>query len=992
MLSLAAALALPLAAAASPWTLRSTTLDQAAFEAQPYVANGYIGQRIPAEGFGYKQFAPLNASADDGTSGWPLFDARFGAAMVAGFYAQTPATSGTNFAQTGGQQPISTLPTWSALYLSVNGSTYAVGADAGGIADYAQSMSIQNGVVSTSLAWTPANGSEAIALNYTLLAHRTRPTLGLVRLDFTLPPGAALSDVTLTDVLDGAGSWRTTPANSSASTKNTIATAVRPAGISNVTAHLLSHLAPLSSSVTLTPSNSSACFGGVSTNASTASQCYTLSAAKRSTAKTYTIIKYVSIASTDAFPAPLSSAQSALTAAVGAGYPALLAEHDAAWAALWAESDIVIPGAGLAEVQLAARASLFHLLSNVREGSEPHGLGDNSIAPAGLTSDSYAGQVFWDADTWMFPSLLALFPSYAQSITNYRFRQLGAAKANVAMINHNAKVGTANASAAVGTGPDELWGDGEGAGGLTGGATALAGAIYPWTGGRFGNCTGVGPCYDYEYHLENDISLAQWQYWAATQNRTWLEARGWPVLSAIAELWASQVVLNKTSGAYGTVNETDPDEYANFRNNAAYTNAGISVVLNNALSLLPSLPAALRPAAAAQKAWQKIAAKITVLTDAASGIVLEYDGFNGSTAVKQADVVLLTYPLEYNQSAAQGTADLDFYALATSPSGPGMTYSVFSIDASALSAVGCASWTYALAASQPYARAPFFQFSEQTTDAYATNGGTNPAFTFLTAHGGFLQSFTHGFTGYRSRAQAFFLDPVLPVQLPAYTVRGMRWLDSAFDVQLTTRETTITRRSGTAGTAPVEIGSGKKKGTYKLKVGESLVVPTRATSGTLVPGNLAQCKTIANSTDTSFTLSASANASVVPGQYALAAIDGSNATTWQPASNATAYLTVDLGAPHAISRFHFNWNSNPATQFAVWAGASAGALKQVAGGAVNVSAPYDAGNAEAVAVKVGNTTDVRVEGTVKARYVKVGITGSFLGDGRGGTLAEFAVI
>lgn len=50
----------------------------------------------------------------------------------------------------------------------------------------------------------------------------------------------------------------------------------------------------------------------------------------------------------------------------------------------------------------------------IRNGSEPHGLGDNSIAPAGLTSDSYAGQVFWDADTWMFPSLLALWPDYAE--------------------------------------------------------------------------------------------------------------------------------------------------------------------------------------------------------------------------------------------------------------------------------------------------------------------------------------------------------------------------------------------------------------------------------------------------------------------------------------------------------------------------------------------------------------------------------------------------
>ena len=83
--------------AAVSWTLTSTTLNQSSFEVQPYVSNGYISQRIPVEGFGYKQFTPINATAMDGTSGWPLFDPRFTAAMVAGFYDQQDNTTGTNF-------------------------------------------------------------------------------------------------------------------------------------------------------------------------------------------------------------------------------------------------------------------------------------------------------------------------------------------------------------------------------------------------------------------------------------------------------------------------------------------------------------------------------------------------------------------------------------------------------------------------------------------------------------------------------------------------------------------------------------------------------------------------------------------------------------------------------------------------------------------------------------------------------------------------------
>jgi hypothetical protein len=79
------------------WTLTSTTLDQSSFAVQPYVANGYIGQRLPVEGFGYREIPAINAAVMDGTSGWPLFDTRFTAAMVAGFYDQQDTTIGTNF-------------------------------------------------------------------------------------------------------------------------------------------------------------------------------------------------------------------------------------------------------------------------------------------------------------------------------------------------------------------------------------------------------------------------------------------------------------------------------------------------------------------------------------------------------------------------------------------------------------------------------------------------------------------------------------------------------------------------------------------------------------------------------------------------------------------------------------------------------------------------------------------------------------------------------
>ena len=168
------------------------------------------------------------------------------------------------------------------------------------------------------------------------------------------------------------------------------------------------------------------------------------------------------------------------------------------------------------------------------------------------------------------------------------------------------------------------------------------------------------------------------------------------------------------------------------------------------------------------------------------------------------------------------------------------------------------------------------------------------------------------------------------------------------------------------------------------------VVTTFPTSPNLRIVDLAQCKTVVNQSDTSFTIGT--NVTTVPGQYALAAIDGSNATTWQPLANTTANMTIDLGSPKTIKRLHFNWNANPATSYAVSGGNSVDNMTALASGNVDISAPYNASNAEAVSIKVGNLTDVTLNKTVVAQYLTISITGSYLSDGRGGTLAEVAVL
>ncbi|KAF9566646.1 alpha,alpha-trehalase ath1 [Lunasporangiospora selenospora] len=332
-----------------------------------------------------------------------------------------------------------------------------------------------------------------------------------------------------------------------------------------------------------------------------------------------------------------------------------------------------------------------------------------------------------------------------------------------------------------------------------------------------------------------------------------------------------------------------------------------------------------------------------------------------------------------------------FYAGANSPNGPGMTYSIYSITAAQLSSQGCESFSYMLQSSEPYVRAPFSQFSEQMVDVYANNGGTNPAYTFLTGHGGYLQIWTHGYTGYRPRYDCFYLDPSLPPQLApdGFTVKGMKWQGSVFDITIKGSQTTIVRRSGKTRQACVQIGTrNSKSGKFQLSVGQTLRVGTYRSdlNGTLVPGNKAQCPP-----------KATTNTPIFPGQYGLAAVDGSNATYWRPSTKSASTLQVDLGKVQTIRGFHLNFNNNPPQNYTILAGTSDGptGFKKVAQvDKVEISAPYDPETAHIVMIRMGNTSDVTLSQPVKARFLQLVVEGAQKVDnsGAGATVAEFAAV
>jgi trehalose/maltose hydrolase-like predicted phosphorylase len=65
---------------------------------------------------------------------------------------------------------------------------------------------------------------------------------------------------------------------------------------------------------------------------------------------------------------------------------------------------------------------MFDLLQSVRPG------GDDSVPPETWSGDFYKGHIFWDAEVWMFPALLAQHPDLARNLLDYRFRHLDEAR------------------------------------------------------------------------------------------------------------------------------------------------------------------------------------------------------------------------------------------------------------------------------------------------------------------------------------------------------------------------------------------------------------------------------------------------------------------------------------------------------------------------------------------------------------------------------------
>jgi len=417
--------------------------------------------------------------------------------------------------------------------------------------------------------------------------------------------------------------------------------------------------------------------------------------------------------------------------------------------------------------------SLYYLLSSVRHDVV------HSLSPGGLASNGYNGHTFWDCETWMYPPFLVWHPDIAESLLAYRIERLPNARAKALTYS-----------------------------------PPYSGAMFPWESAFSGaeTCPPWADTGQLEQHITGDVAFAAKQFYAMSQDDAWLGSGGFALASGAADFWLSRVEEGATDGLAHINRVIPPDEYAT-GDDSVYTNYVAAVALRLAAAWATKLGRPSKPE------WSSVAERIPLLFDEAKHYHPEYRNYTPGTQIKQADVVLLAYPLMLNMSDEVREADLAAYEPATDPNGPAMTWAMHAVGHldSGKPALAASLFNRSFANVKP----PFGVWTE------TPQGGTT---NFLTGAGGFLQGVLMGYAGLRIHDDRLTLRPTLIEASSRVAVRGVRYrgatVHAAYD------ESTLTLELAAVGAADqcLEVAEAKAANPTQIKAGGSATVPLQAST------------------------------------------------------------------------------------------------------------------------------------------------------------------
>lgn len=455
--------------------------------------------------------------------------------------------------------------------------------------------------------------------------------------------------------------------------------------------------------------------------------------------------------------------------------------HIDAWRAVWDAGRVDIYGNPY--LSAATYSSLYYILSampTVEEKTWPF----VGLSPADLAHNGYNGHIFWDQDTWMFPPILMLNSDLGRTLINTRIRVLDSAKEYARR-------------------------------------TSYQGARFPWEGALSG--FDVTPWYsgDLEDHITGGVALAFRQYIMATHDtNSLLHGHLNDSVFEIANFWISRVVYNKMHDMYEILEVMPPDEYHFPVNNSVYTN----YIAQKAIRL-PAYVCKLTGCKVPAR-YEEVASKIKIPFDESLLYHPEFDGYNTSVTVKQADVILLGWPLNMNMSEQIRRNDLEIYAKVT-PGGPAMSWGMFTIGWLEIEEYDKANKTFY---EQLKNRQDPFNIWTEVADG---SGATN----FITGMGGYLHSLIFGYAGIRLYEDSLTINCSPFPQTSSFRLKDVDYIGNSFDI--TCDQDTI-RLTRVRGTGSLQITLSSTGQTIDLKLGHPLCLARQLLTLTALDRNQAQ--------------------------------------------------------------------------------------------------------------------------------------------------------
>jgi hypothetical protein len=294
------------------------------------------------------------------------------------------------------------------------------------------------------------------------------------------------------------------------------------------------------------------------------------------------------------------------------GWDGLRDANRAAWIELWRARPLLDAAAGWQE---RADAAFFYLHSSISRASIA------STGPFGLAHAPdyhfYRGHVMWDIESFAYPPLVFTDPDAARAVLRFRSRTAGAARANAAL--H--------------------------------GATGL---LYPWEA-DFDRGDEAVPRWSKtdKDHVSLDVGLAFTRYCEASGDRLFGRLEALPAIAGIAEWLVSRIDWTERGAEIRRVR--GPAEAFEPVDNDAWVNLSAIAFLRRAATLVRWL------GEEPPEAWEAIADRIVVPTDARTGAIVNHEGWRPDESLGETpEAAAAFFPLGYRASPEVEAATLDF--------------------------------------------------------------------------------------------------------------------------------------------------------------------------------------------------------------------------------------------------------------------------------------------------------------------------------------------